>query len=210
MLRRNLLGLVAATSLSFPACGSGASLAHRSHLPTDPRGSVAPGEVAIAGVGFEVHAVGRVDRAALRQAWAGVLATMSRYLEAGVLIPLRSGGPAADLTTFFTAEAGQRLASAPSERAALVDEGLPPATGIAWETAVARLTALVDDQGTVGAVSALLDVRINAEVDGGPLKVTHTGELVLMPDGDTWKIDAFEVRATRDSAGSATTTTARS
>lgn len=208
MLRRNLLGLVAATSLLLPACGSGVSLAHRSHLPTGPPAPAAPGQVAITGTGFEVHAAGKVDRAAVQDAWAGVLATMNRYLEAGVLTPLRSGGPAGELAPFFTSAAGQRLRSTASDRSAFIDEGLPPVTGITQESAVARLAALAGSDGTVSVVSAVLDVRISGEVEGTPITVSHTGELVFMPDGGAWKIDAYDVRASRDSAGPRTSTTA--
>lgn len=199
MLRRNLLVLVAGICLLFLACGS-ASLAYRNHLPEDSPPPVPPGEFAIAGAGFEVHASGRVNRTALQEAWAGVLATMNAYLEAGVLTPLRSGGPAGDLSPFFTAEAVQRVAATPSDRAAFVDEGLPPATVITKEAAVARLSALVDDRGTVGVVAAQLDVRLIAEIEGGPVTVSHTGELVFTPEGGAWKIDAYDVRASRDSA----------
>jgi hypothetical protein len=212
MLRRNLVGLVAGTSLLFPACGSGVPVAYRSHLPTDSPASapVAPAEIAITGAGFDVHAAGKVDRAAVQDAWAGVLATMNRYLDAGVLTPLRSGGPAGDLAPFFTAAAGERVASTATDRAAFVDEGLPPATGVTQEAAVARLTALAGDDGVVSVVSAWLDLRLSATVDGSEVTVAHSGELVFLPEDGTWKIDGYDVRASRDSTAPVTTTTARS
>ena len=206
MLRRNLLGLVAGTSLILPACGPGVSVAYRTHLPADAVASPPPGQVTITGAGFEVHAAGKVDRAAVQEAWDGVLATMNRYLEAGVLTPLRSGGPAGELAPFFTAQAGERVTSTASDRAAFVDEGLPPATGITQESAVARLTALAGDDGSVSVVSAWLDVRLRAEVDGSRVTVTHGGELVFLPEGGDWKIDAYDVRASRDSSAGPTTT----
>jgi len=209
MLRRNLLVPVAGMCLLLPACGSGPPAAYRSHIPEDLAALAPAGELAITGAGFEVHAVGRVNHAAVQDAWAGVLATMNSYLQAGVLTPLRAGGPPGELEPFFTAEAGRRVSSTPSDRAAFVDEGLPPATGITRESAVARLTALVDDRGTV-VVSAFLDVRLRAEVDGGPVTVSHSGELVFLPEDGAWKIDAYDVRASRDSAGSTAATTARS
>src|SRR4051812_38758454 len=90
--------------LALTACGGSAS--HASQAPaTETTLRPAPGEtpqlavappapVRITGTGFDLHTAGTVGQKAFDAAWAGVLDTLNRYLEAGVLKPLRTGGPA--------------------------------------------------------------------------------------------------------------------
>ena len=136
-----------------------------------------------------------------------VMATLERYLGDAVVAPLRTGRPAGDMGPLFTGPALARLSG--PDRAALVDEGLPPATGLTADAVTARLAALADAAGTVVVVTAAVELRLRT---GGPddVRIARTGDLVLVADGDGWKIDGYEIRTTRDSAGGeATTTTAR-
>lgn len=136
-----------------------------------------------------------------------VTATLERYLTDAVLGPLRSGQPAGDLAPLFTPAAAARLNG--PDRAALVDEGLPPAPAVRSEAATAGLAALAAPDGAVIVVTATVDLRLHT---GGTdsVAVVRTGDLVLAPDGDGWDIEGYDVRTTRDPAeGAGTTTTAK-
>jgi len=218
MTRRTLPVLVAAFTLSAGCTGT-VSHAYTTQTtqpgPTSTQGAVPPsaasvpaGPLAITGAGFDVHTAGKVSQATFDATWAGVLSTLNRYLEAAVLTPLRSGGPAGDLGPLFTSLADDRATGA--DRAAFVDEGLPAASDVQSEAAVATLTALGGADGTVSVVSASLNLRLKAQAAGAPLTVSRTGELVLLPDGGTWRIDAYDIRVSRTVADTATTTTAHS
>ncbi len=209
MLRRSPIVLAASLLALSTGCGSTAAEAYRSHLPIRAP-AASDTDLSITGAGFEVQAAGDPSKVAPDDAWKGVLATLNRYLEAGVLRPLRSGGPAADLRPLLGADAAAKVMPPGPDRAAFVDEGLPPATRIRRDAAVATLGALAGSDGAVRVVTAQLDLRLRADVEGAPLTIARTGELVLVPDGDTWKIDAYDIRVSRDSTGARTTTTAKS
>ncbi len=210
MLRRKPILLVAALVALFPACGSRVSSAYRSHLPTSAGPARADGDIAISGAGYDLQAVGTVAPGVADGAWKSVLTTLDRYIEAGVLVPLRSGGPAGDLGPLFTAGAAARVTSPGPDRSAFIDEGLPPAKNIRSDVAAATLTGLAGSDGKMSVVSARLDLRLRAEVDGAPLVIARTGELVLRPEGDTWRIDGYDIHVSRDTTDARTTTTARS
>ncbi len=209
MLRRNLIGLIAGLLLLFPGCAAGVAQAYRNHLPTEPVAG-APGDLVITGQGYEMHAAGKVTSAAAKEAWAGVLATLNGYLEAAVLAPLRSGGPAGDLTPLFTPPAAQRVMTVGPDRFAVIDENLPPVSDVRAESAVAGLNGLAGPDGIMSVVTAGLDLRLIGHINGALVRVTRTGELVLMPEGGTWRIDAYDVQVTRTLADDTTTTTVRS
>jgi hypothetical protein len=91
-----------------------------------------------------------------------------------------------------------------------VNEGLPPVTGLRAERADLAVTGLADPDGHIPIVTVHLDLKLRGTAEGTPLVVEHTGDLVLVPEGDSWKIDGYDVRATRDTEGDTTTTTATS
>ncbi|MDQ2826584.1 MAG: hypothetical protein M3Y04_06465, partial [Actinomycetota bacterium] len=97
-----------------------------------------------------------------------------------------------------------------ADRAAFTDEGLPPATRIRSDAGVATLAALAGPDGSISVVAARLDLRLRAEVDGASVTIVRTGDLILLPDGNLWRIDAYDLRVSRDSVAGFTTTTARS
>lgn len=169
----------------------------------------APAPIAITGAGFDLQAAGSVSQATTDSAWAGVLATLNGYLAAAVLTPLATGGPAGDLVPLFTSPAAGRVSAGP-DRAAFIDEGLPPAADIRADTAVATLTALAGTDGTVSVVSASIDLRLHAMARGLPLTVVRTGDLVLLPEGGTWRIDGYDVKASRTLDATSTTVGAHS
>lgn len=210
MLRLKPLLLATGLLLLSPGCSSNPSYAFRQHLPAVSGPGMIDGDMAFTGAGYVVQAAGGVGQAALDGAWQGVLATLNRYLDVGTLAPLRSGGGAGDLSPFFTSGAGPRVAPGAPDRAAFVDEGLPPATGVSGNAGPATLTALAGSDGTISVVTARLDLRLRAEVDGTSVIITRTGELVLMPEDGSWRIDAYDIRVNRDSPGARTTTTGSS
>ena len=132
---------------------------------------------------------------------SGVVATLDRYLADAVVGPLRTGAPPADLSPLFTELAWPRLSG--PDRAAIVDEGVP-AGSVTADAAVANLTGL---QGADGAV-ALVGVHIDLRLRVGQLNVVRSGELVLVPEGDTWRIDGYDLRVSRDSIDGTATTVA--
>lgn len=186
-------------------CSPSYSPAYSNHVTAGPE-SDRP--IAFTGAGFDMEAAANVSRATTDATWAGVLATLNRYLDAGVLTPLFSGGPAGDLTPLFTSPAVDRVDKGP-DRAAFIDENLPPTTDVHADAVVANLTALAGTDGTVSVVSATLDLRLTGRANGVPVTVRRTGDVVLLPDSGTWKIDAYDISATRTLGDApATTTTA--
>jgi hypothetical protein len=174
-------------------------------LPVAP-----PSPIAFTAAAFDLHTAGPVSPADFDAAEAGVLDTLNRYLNAAVLTPLRSGGPAGDLTPLFTRPAVDRVMAVGPDRFAFIDENLPPVSDLREEAAVAGMTALAGEDGALSVITAGLDLRLVGHIDGEPVSVVRTGELVLVPDGGAWRIDAYDISVTRSRAGGATTTTVRS
>jgi hypothetical protein len=165
--------------------------------------------IVFTGVAYDVFTPGKVSQAEFDRTWAAVLETLNRYLELAVLTPLRSGGPAGDLAPLFTPLSVDRVLTGP-DRKAFIDENLPPASDLRPEAVVAGLRGLAGTDGVMSVVTAGLDLRILGHVDGAPLRVVRTGEVVLMPEGGTWRIDAWDITVTRTLAEMTTTTQARS
>lgn len=135
------------------------------------------------------------------------VALLQRYLDDAILAPLRSGGPAPDLGPLFTAETAPRISG--GDRAAMVGEGMPKAQGgIESDAANATITPLkVGDQ--VPLVVAEIDLHLRArDVEGSGVAVAQHGELLLVPEGSTWRIGGYDMRVTRDTPTGTTTSTA--
>lgn len=161
-----------------------------------PTTAEAPGaSVAFTVSAFDVE--GAANPASVERVKAGVVTTLTRYLQAGVLTPLRSGGPAGELGPLFSARAAEHLASS-SDRNAFVDEGLPPAWRIEARASSLHLTGLADQAGQVVLVAARMDLKLLAGAQGTTVTIARGADLLLVADGDEWKIDAYWVRVTRD------------
>jgi hypothetical protein len=134
-------------------------------------------------------------------------ALLRRYLDTAILAPMRSGGPAPDLGSLFTAETAPRVST--GDRAALVGEGMPAARGgVEADAASATITPLVVGF-EVPLVTAEIDLRLRArDVEGAGVTVTHHGELLLVPEGPSWRIGGYDMLATRDTPAGTTTSTA--
>jgi len=169
-----------------------------------------PPPITFTGATFDLHAAVEVGPGVADAAWAGVLDTLNRYLEAAVLTPLRTGGPAGDLTPLFRGAAAALVMTAGPDRFAFIDENMPAVSDLRQQSAVAGLSALAGPDGTVIVVTAGLDLRLIGHVNGALVTVTRTGELVLVPEGGTWQIDAYDIHVTRTLADDVTTTTVRS
>jgi hypothetical protein len=191
--------------------GCSRSISHAySTQPSTTETPITSARIAFTAAAFDLHAAAAVTPAAFDAAQAGVLDTLNRYLEAAVLTPLRSGGPAGDLTPLFTKPAVDRVMAVGPERFAFIDENLPPVSDLRQQSAAAGMTALAGADGIMSVVTAGLDLRLAGQIDGQPVSVVRTGELVLVPEGGTWRIDGYDLRVTRTLPSGTTTTTARS
>lgn len=149
-------------------------------------------------VSFDVEGPGRAD--SVEAVKAAVVRTFDRYLEAGVLTPLRSGGPAGDLRPLFTARAAEHMWA--TDRNAFVDEGLPPASRIVAEASGLRLAGLAEPGGDVVLVSARMDLKLVSGAEGATITIERGADLLLVAEGDEWKIDSYQVRVSRDTPDS--------
>lgn len=127
-----------------------------------------------------------------------VTSSLDTWLGNGVVTPLRSGKPPAGLEGAFTARALARLAAPGADRAALLEEGAPLSGEVTQDRAGARLTALTAPGGEVAVVTAQIDVAHTVRAGGQAVAVVRAGEVVLVPDGGAWRIDAYDVRTSRD------------
>lgn len=129
---------------------------------------------------------------------AGVTAGLDAYLGLAVVDPLRTGKPPGGLEQAFTAPALARLSAPGPDRAALVEEGSPLSGEVRQERANAKLTALTAPGGEIVLVTAQVEAVHVVRSDGGSVAVGRSGELVLVADGGAWRVDAFDMRTSRD------------
>ena len=202
-LRRPLVLLLATTLVVLPAC----SKKHEKAAPRAGTTTAAPTSTA-AGVpvihlnltGVENNGTADPDDATK----AAVMATADTWVANAVVAPLHSGQPAGDLTPLLTTSAVAKMAD-PATRAAFVDEGLPAAasTSITADKADATINSVAGPDGTVGLVGVRVDLRLHAVGPDLDLDVIHWGEMILAQQDGAWRIDAFDLHASRDSRGAA-------
>lgn len=165
--------------------------------PDKPAEEGAPSKPAVVQftvTGVDANATTPPDEATI----AAVKKTLDGWAATAVVEPLRSGDPAGDLSPFFTAPALERLGD-PAVRATLVDEGLPAATkSVEAEVANVSLASAAGESG-VAVIAARFELKVHAVGDDSDIDVVHSGDLMLVPDADAWKIDSFSVRTARDS-----------
>jgi hypothetical protein len=139
-----------------------------------------------------------------------VLDALTTYVKGATVQPLRSGTPAtADFGAVFDPAT---LASATTtDRAIVLDEGLPKVTGNLTVTAQpVTVLGLGDQSGnlTLATASLVLDVTGVTKVKGDPLHVVRQANFVLQPDpSGTWKITSYDMVVSRGGAGLTPTTT---
>ena len=205
MRRRRAAGPAVALTVLLAACTSS------SGGKPSTAGPAATTTTTVPGVVTGSFTLGSVDLQAVNAAADlpaatrdGVKAVLDRYLNTAVILPLNDAAPAGDLSAIFAGPALERVNG--PDRAALVDEGLPKAAPVRVGTAHADLTALIGPDG-IAALTAAIKVVVNGAVDGSPLTVERTGELLLAEDGGNWRVTGYDVKVTRDAAGAVTTTT---
>lgn len=193
--RATIVVVVAVALLAITGCSKDKEEAEKSpEKPAEEGTPAAPGTVELTVTGVDANATTPPDEATV----AAVKKTLDGWIAIAVVAPLRSGDPAGDLSPFFTAPALERLGD-PAVRATLVDEGLPAATkSVEAEVANVALASAAGESG-VAVIAARLELKIHAVGDDSDIDVVHSGDLILVPDADAWKIDSFSVRTARDS-----------
>ena len=162
--------------------------------PTAPPVTAPPG-VPLTVTGIDPQGTKAPDEAVV----AAVIATLDRWVAVAVVGPLHSGQPAGDLSGVFAPAALERLAD-PAVRATLVDEGLPPAsTSVTATNATVALISVAGPDEVVALVAAQIDLRLTAVGPDMAVDVVHSGELVVVPEADGWRIESFLLHTTRDS-----------
>jgi hypothetical protein len=140
-----------------------------------------------------------------------VLKAIDTYVEKGIVVGLRTGkADDTGLALVFDPGATARLAG--SDRAVLLDEGLPKAVGkVTVTTPPVPLTALSGVDGKVVLVTAGINLDIKARAEKGVVTISRAGDLVfaLQITGD-WRITGWTLHVGRSGPGvtpSPTTTT---
>lgn len=164
-----------------------------------------PAGVAFTVAAFDVEGPG--NPASVESVKAALLTTFTRYLQEAVLTPLRTGGPAGEINPLFTARAAEHLAAS-GERNAFVDEGLPPATRIVARASGLHLVGLADQNGDLVLVAVRMDLTLVAGAADVTVTIDRGADLLLVADGDGWKIDSYAVRVARDTPDSSSTVVA--
>ena len=198
-----------ALALAVAACSGGGDDDDDAAREDDTETSAA--EFARASVELEVsraelvspHAAKSFLDVGTRDAVQDVVERLLLITSAGPLVEGKAGGGFAEL---FTDDAGARAANA--DRAVFFDEGVEDFGQLTPVEARVGMSALA---GSMDPKTALVVARYvwTVEGDAGD-RIARTGELSLVPDGDTWRIGAYTITVTRDLGGSSTTTTATS
>ncbi len=129
-----------------------------------------------------------------------ILDTVKHYVQAASIDPLRTGKAATAVAPLFTTAAAAR-AQGP-DRAVVVDDGLPTATGEITAKAVpVPITVLADPSGALVLATAGLDLTIHSTTAKGPVAIHRTGSLTLAPDAGGWKVTGFDLAVQRTGEG---------
>lgn len=192
-LRRRAGFAAAAAVLVATGCSGGGSSKAATTTTTRPDAKVraTAGLVGVASAGPPAE-LSPADRDAL-------VAAVGDYVQDATVAPLE-GRKVPDLADHFAAASAGALQGA--ERDALVDDGVPRATGTVTPTLQpVNLKGLADPTGAVDLVGATLDATVHATATGGPITIHRTGELMFTREAGTWKILGFRLAVTRDGAG---------
>ena len=155
-----------------------------------------------------IYKVGNAPDSIPDEVRSKILAGVATYVTAATVKPLQTGVvDDASLATTLGPAATQRATG--FDRATLVDEGIPKATGrIVVNTLPVKLTALADGDGRIVVVTARLDSIARTRTPNGAITISRKGDLVFTPDGDTWKIDGYDLAVERSGKGLVAPTTA--
>jgi hypothetical protein len=189
------LGTLLAAAVGASTAGAASAKTHK------PVAKITVGDVTM-------YKVGNAPATIPDDVRAKVLAALSTYVNAATVKPLQTGVvDDASLATALGPAATQRAAGV--DRGTLVDEGIPKAKGrIIVNTLPVKLTGLADANGSVIVVTARLDSIARTRTERGAITISRKGDLVFMPDGDTWKIDGYDLAVERSGKGLVAPTTA--
>ncbi|MGI8683946.1 MAG: hypothetical protein ACR2MO_02395 [Acidimicrobiales bacterium] len=129
---------------------------------------------------------------------AAVTASLNLWLENAIAAPLRTGKPSSGLDAVFTEPALLKVSAPGPERAAVLEEGTPLTGDLSQDHANAKLTLLTAPGGEPVLVTAQIDIVQSVKSGDGAVDVVRGGELVLVPDRGSWRIDSFDVVAKHD------------
>jgi len=195
--RRSFLLALLLVGLAGGCSGGDGSGAGRSSRPRAAATTQA-GPYAFAITGAAVRAMAPQAPAFPPDVSAAVKASLDTWLGNAVVGPLRTGKPSTGLDTVFTEPALGRISTAGAERSAMIEEVGTLRGKVQQDRANADLTAVTTPGGEVAFVTAQIDLRDAVRSGDGYVDVVRGGELVLVPDRGTWRIDAFDVVVHRD------------
>jgi hypothetical protein len=135
---------------------------------------------------------GKLDPALQSQ----VLDTVTKYVQLAISAPLGGSTTSVAVDQFLTAQAVTALT--PDRRAVLTEEGMPAMQSAKATTNTVSITGLVGTDSAVGVVSAHLDLVIAGTTSGVAASIKRSGDLTLIPDQGSWRIDAFDMSVERD------------
>jgi len=129
---------------------------------------------------------------------AAVQASLDAWLANAIVGPLRTGKPSSGLDAVFTEPALLKISGPGPERAAVLEEGRPLSGDVEQERANAKLTLLTAPGGEPVLVTAQIDIVQSVKSGSGAVDVVRGGEMVLVPDRGSWRIDGFDIVAKHD------------
>ncbi len=126
--------------------------------------------------------------------------TVRGYLRFGTMTPLKTGGNATDLATYFNAEALVPVTGA--DAGTVLDQQLPKATAdVNGKISNYEFIGLTDKTGSISMVAVKLDALVTTKNKNGDVTIKRTGDLVVVPDGTNWKIGSYNLSVTRSGSG---------
>lgn len=155
-------------------------------------------EFAFTVTGTDVQAMAAQPPAFPPEVAAKVKAGLDAYLADGVIEPVRDGKAPAGLEQSFTPAALARLTTSAPDRSAVLEDGVTVTGKVRQDRANAKLTALTAPDGAVVLVTAQVELAHTVDAGDADVALVRTGELVLVDDGGSWKVDAFDIRTSRD------------
>jgi hypothetical protein len=137
-----------------------------------------------------------------------IMTVVGQYVDRGLVVPVKTGKPAADVSGLF--DAGTQVAIQGPDKDVLFESGKPALTGDFKPAAdPVIITALSDGNGQFVLATATFAYRADAGVEGGTLTTARTIALTFTPENGAWKITGYDVALTRQGAqveGSTTST----
>lgn len=127
-----------------------------------------------------------------------VKASLDTWLRAAVVAPIRTGRPSFGLDAVFTEAALAKISGPGPERSAMLEENTPLTGKVEQQRANVNLTLVTAPNGDNVLVTAQVDVLVSVTSGDGFVDVARNGEMVLVPDRGTWRIDAFDMVTKRD------------